>query len=53
MKKSFSVENYKAFEKGTIELKPITILLGANSVGKSSLIQLLLLMQQTANANKG
>lgn len=53
MIKSFSVENYKAFEKGTIELKPITILLGANSVGKSSLIQLLLLMQQTANANKG
>lgn len=53
MIKSFSIENYKAFEKGTIELKPITILLGANSVGKSSLIQLLLLMQQTANANKG
>ena len=53
MIKSFSVENYKAFEKGTIELRPITILLGANSVGKSSLIQLLLLMQQTANANKG
>lgn len=53
MIRKFSFENYKAFEKGEIEIKPITILLGANSVGKSSIIQLLLLLQQTANANKG
>ena len=44
-----SFQNYKAFEKGEIELKPITILLGANSVGKSSIINLLLMLQQTAN----
>ncbi|MDR1760570.1 MAG: AAA family ATPase [Fibrobacter sp.] len=50
---NFFFENYKSFEKGEIELKPITILLGANSVGKSSIIQLLLLLQQTAYAEEG
>lgn len=40
--------NYKAFIQGELEIKPLTILLGANSVGKSSLIQLLLMLQQTA-----
>lgn len=44
-----SVENYKAFEKANIKIKPITILLGANSIGKSSLMQLILLLKQTAN----
>lgn len=43
-------ENYKAFQEGNLELKPITILLGANSVGKSSLIQLFLMLQETALA---
>jgi predicted ATPase len=41
------ISNYKAFENAEIPIKPITILLGANSVGKSSIIQLLLLLQQT------
>jgi predicted ATPase len=45
-------QNYKAFEQGEIKLKPITILLGANSVGKSSIINLLLMLQQTANSTK-
>lgn len=44
--------NYKAFKEGTIEIKPITILLGANSVGKSSVIQLFLLLNQTLNNTK-
>ncbi|MCV2487625.1 AAA family ATPase [Flavobacterium sp. SH_e] len=43
-------KNYKAFEEGKLEIKPITILLGANSVGKSSLIQLFLMLQETALA---
>ena len=51
MIRKISFENYKAFEKGEIKLKPITILLGANSVGKSSIINLLLMLQQTANSN--
>ena len=45
---SIAVKNYKAFKEAKLEFKPITILLGANSVGKSSLLQLLLLLKQTA-----
>lgn len=48
MIQKISFTNYKAFDKGEIKLKPITILLGANSVGKSSIIQLLLMLQQTS-----
>lgn len=48
MLKKIGITNYKAFENAEIPLSPITILLGANSVGKSSIIQLLLLLQQTA-----
>lgn len=43
-----NLKNYKGFKEGKLEIKPITILLGANSVGKSSLIQLFLLLQETA-----
>ncbi len=40
--------NFKAWrDTGTIELKPVTMLLGTNSSGKSSLIQSLLLLKQT------
>ena len=49
MIKKIGFSNYKAFDNDTIELKPITILLGANSSGKSSLLQLLLLFEQTIN----
>jgi predicted ATP-dependent endonuclease of OLD family len=42
-----SVKHYKAFEEAFINIRPITILLGANSVGKSSIIQLFLMLQQT------
>lgn len=45
-----SLENYKAFDDASIKIRPITILLGANSVGKSSIIQLFLMMQQTGKA---
>ena len=43
-----SFKNYKAFLEGSLEFKPLTFLVGANSVGKSSLIQLLLMLQQTS-----
>lgn len=49
MIKSISFKNYKAFSEGKLELKPITILLGSNSSGKSSLLQLFLLLEQTIN----
>ena len=42
------VENYKGFKDAEIPIKPITVRLGANSSGKSSILQLLLLLQQTA-----
>lgn len=48
MIESISLHNYKAFEDVTIPIKPLTILLGANSVGKSSIIQMLMLLHQTA-----
>ena len=49
MLNSISFKNYKAFSSGSLELKPITILLGSNSSGKSSLLQLFLLIEQTMN----
>ncbi|MCA0445911.1 MAG: AAA family ATPase [Bacteroidetes bacterium] len=51
MLKEIHFQNYKAFEKGTIKIKPITILLGANSIGKTSLLQLFLMLQQTGLAS--
>lgn len=50
MIKQIEYGNYKAFEEAKIPIKPITILLGANSVGKSSIIQSLLMFQQTGKA---
>lgn len=51
MIRKISFENYKAFKSGELKIKPITILLGANSVGKSSIINLLLMLQQTARVS--
>ena len=48
----FSCENWKAFKFAKIEIKPITILLGPNSVGKSSLNRVLLLFSQTISHGK-
>lgn len=42
------VEKYKGFKEAEIPIKPITLFLGANSSGKSSILQLILLLQQTA-----
>ncbi|MDC4694740.1 AAA family ATPase [Acinetobacter baumannii] len=45
---SLSLENFKSFQKlDNLEIKPLTILLGKNSCGKSSIIQSLLLLKQT------
>ncbi len=46
--KSISFENYKAFyEKQTMQLKPITILIGKNSSGKSSIAKLFTLFENS------
>lgn len=53
MIESISLKNYKAFEDVVIPIRPLTILLGANSVGKSSIIQMLMLLHQTAEEKMG
>jgi len=46
--KSIEFENYKAFfEKQTMQLKPITILIGKNSSGKSSIAKLFTLLENS------
>jgi len=48
MIKRLRLHNFKAFEDtGDIEIKPITVLAGPNSSGKTSLLQSLLLLRQT------
>ena len=44
MIKSVFFKNYKAFKEGEIELRPITLIVGKNSSGKSSICKLLPLM---------
>ena len=48
MIKSLRLQNFKAFEDtGILDLKPLTVLAGPNSGGKSSILQSLLLLKQT------
>lgn len=48
--KSFSIENIKSFKNKTeIELKPLTILVGRNSCGKSSLLRFPVVLSQTCD----
>lgn len=50
--KSISFENYKAFaERQTIQLKPITILIGKNSSGKSSIAKLFTLFENSLSGD--
>jgi len=49
---SILVKGFKSFKREqTIELKPFTVLAGANSAGKSSFFQLLLLLKQTLESD--
>ena len=48
---SIKVTNFKSIhDSGTFELRPLTVLAGINSSGKSSLLQALLLLKQTMAA---
>lgn len=48
MLKSFSIENYRAFAKPQeVELKPITLIFGWNSGGKSALVRFLPLLSES------
>src|SRR4051812_43714179 len=49
---SIAIEGFKSIsQKQSIEIRPLTILAGANSSGKSSIMQPLLLLKQTLNAS--
>lgn len=50
MIKTLYAENYKSFPKMELEISNVNILLGANSCGKSSITNLLLMLSQTADA---
>lgn len=48
MRTAYRLENFKAFkDTGVLELAPITILCGENSIGKSSILKSLLLLRQS------
>ena len=50
--KSFRIKNIKSFkDSGKIEIKPITIFVGKNSCGKSSLLRFPIVLAQTATYN--
>ncbi|HEV3317244.1 MAG TPA: DUF3696 domain-containing protein [Candidatus Angelobacter sp.] len=44
---SVSLRNFKCFTEATLELRPLTLLAGMNGMGKSSIIQALLLLRQS------
>ena len=51
MLKKISLENFKSFKKlENFELKPLTLLCGTNSSGKSTILKLLLLFEQSFQA---
>ena len=47
--RSWTVEGFKSIVSATVELRPLTIIVGANSSGKSSLLQSMLLAAQAAS----
>lgn len=47
MIQSITLTNFKCFERQDIVLKPLTLLAGLNSSGKSTIIQALLLLRQS------
>ena len=49
MIRELHIENFKCFKKAQIPLSDITIISGGNGVGKSSIIQSLLLLRQSAD----
>jgi predicted ATPase len=48
MLSSLTLKNFKPFENQSFSLKPLTLLTGLNSTGKSSVLQSLLLLRQSS-----
>ncbi|PTV62577.1 AAA family ATPase [Pseudomonas putida] len=47
---SLTLENFKCFNQANFKLAPLTVFCGANSAGKSTALQTLLLLKQSFNA---
>ncbi len=51
---NIKLKNFRAFQQDIdIRIRPITILIGRNSAGKSTLIKFLLMLQQTLESSEG
>ncbi len=51
MLQQLRVENFKSWRTFDVDFRPITLLYGANSSGKSSILQFLLMLKQTKDSN--
>lgn len=49
MIKSLHIENFKCFKSAQFQFSPLTVFCGANSAGKSTALQALLLLKQSQN----
>ena len=49
--RSWTLSNFKSVRHATVEFSPLTVLVGPNSAGKSSLLQSILLFAQNAQRN--
>src|SRR5436309_2842633 len=48
---NIKLENFRAFQKEvSVRIRPITVLVGRNSAGKSSLLKFLLMLRQTLDS---
>lgn len=53
MLKQLDIQNFKSIDNTTLKLAPLTLLMGANSSGKSTVIQaLMLLIKNSQNSNR-
>ena len=52
MLSSFTLENFKSYKEATLDLAPMTVLVGANASGKSNLIEALRLLSWIARGNR-
>lgn len=50
--RSLELKSFKSIADGAVEFKPLTVLVGMNSSGKSSLLQAIRFLSQTAQAHK-
>ena len=52
MLQRFGLRNFKAFRQQSFDLAPITVFVGRNGTGKSSVLQALALLKQSSKAGK-